>query len=92
MTRKAELISAVRSAVGISEYAAAETVNAVFDQITNALARDEKVNLLGFGCFERRHRRARQGRNPRTGEVLQIAASNSVGFKPGKTFKEKINT
>jgi len=91
MIRKGELVEAVCDAADISTAEATEAVNAIFDQITNALARDEKITLVGFGTFEKRHRGARQGKNPKTGETIEIAASNTVGFKPGKTFKEEVN-
>ena len=89
--QKSELIEAVANAADISESEATHAVNAILEQITSAVARDEKVSLVGFVTFEKRHRAARKGKNPKTGEEIQIAASNSVGFKPGKKLKESVN-
>ena len=66
-------------------------INIVLDEITGALARGDRVELRGFGAFTVKHRAARQGRNPRTGETIQIAASNVPGFKAGKALKDAVN-
>ncbi len=88
---KTELVAAVAEAANISKDQANEVVSATLDEITNALSRDETVSLIGFGTFSRRHRAARTGRSPSTGEPIQIEASISVGFKPGKQLKDSVN-
>jgi DNA-binding protein HU-beta len=70
--------------------AAATQQNAVLDTITTALASEEKVQILGFGTFEVRERSARTGRNPQTGEEMQIAASKVPAFKAGKELKDAV--
>ncbi|MFS8652443.1 MAG: HU family DNA-binding protein, partial [Caldibacillus sp.] len=81
---KTELINAVAEATDLSKKDAGKAVDAVFDTILNALAKGEKVQLVGFGNFEVRHRAARKGRNPQTGEEIEIPASKVPAFKPGK--------
>lgn len=88
---KTELADAVAQAADLSKTQAQDVVNTIFDEITNALSRNESVNLVGFGSFTRRERAARTGRSPATGETIEIAASTSVGFKPGKALKEAVN-
>lgn len=88
---KTELVAAVAELTDISKDKANDVVSAIFDEITNALSRNETVNLIGFGSFTQRHRAARTGRSPQTGETIEIAASNSVGFKPGKALKDAVN-
>lgn len=88
---KGELIEAVADSAGLSRADAGKAVDAVFDSITGALASSESVSLLGFGTFSVKARAARTGRNPRTGEPLQIAASNVPGFKAGKALKDAVN-
>ena len=88
---KTDLAEAVADKADISKDKAAEVVNAITDEITAALARDEQVSLIGFGSFVRRSRSARKGKNPQTGEEIDIAASNSVGFKAGKALKDSVN-
>ena len=88
---KTDLAEAVADKADISKDKAAEVVNAITDEITAALARDEQVSLIGFGSFVRRSRAARKGKNPQTGEEIDIAASNSVGFKAGKALKDSVN-
>ena len=89
--RKADLVAAIADKADISQEKANRLLSAVLDEITAALRRNEAVTLVGFGTFERRHRAARAGKNPRTGETLQISASNTVGFKPGKALKDAVN-
>ncbi len=90
--RKPELIAAVAHAADLSTADATAAVEAILSEITHALAEDNsKVSLVGFGSFEKRHRAARKGKNPKTGEEIDIAASNSVGFKAGKAFKDALN-
>lgn len=88
---KSDLIAAVADATDLSRDKADLAVSAILEQITNALARNEAVSLVGFGSFSQRSRAARTGRSPKTGETIQIPASNSVGFKPGKALKDAIN-
>ena len=87
---KTELRDAVAAAADLNGTQADKAVNAVLDSIASALAAGEKVTLPGFGTFETRDRAARQGRNPQTGETMEIAASTSVGFKPGAQLMEKV--
>jgi len=88
---KSELVAAVAQSAGISQAKAAQALSAMTDQITNAMARGESVSLIGFGTFSPRERAARMGKNPQTGASIQIAASKSVGFKPGKGLKDAVN-
>ena len=88
---KAELIDAVAEASDISKAAATRAVDAVIDNISGALKKDEQVTLVGFGTFTVRDRAARTGRNPQTGEAIQIKASRVPGFKPGKALKDAVN-
>ena len=88
---RAELIDQIRDRLGIDKRAAENAVDAVFDSIQRAVAAGEKVALTGFGVFERVDRAARTGRNPRTGEPVQIAASKGVKFSAGAAFKSAVN-
>jgi len=88
---KAELIDAVAESADLSKASAGRSVDAAIDAITNALQKGENVTLVGFGTFSVRHRAARTGRNPRTGEEIQIKASKVPGFKAGKALKDAIN-
>jgi DNA-binding protein HU-alpha len=87
---KPELIKAVAEEADLSQAKATEVVTAFTDQISAAVARGESVALIGFGTFSIRNREARTGRNPQTGESLQIPASRTVAFKPGKGLKENV--
>ncbi len=88
---KAELIDAVADAADLSKASAGRAVDAAIDAITNSLKNDDNVTLVGFGTFSVRSRAARMGRNPRTGEEIQIKASKVPGFKAGKALKDAIN-
>lgn len=88
---QAELIEAVASASGIKKTDAAKVIQSVFEGITGALGRGEEVRLAGFGIFEVADRAAREGRNPRTGEVVAIAASKAPKFKPAKQLRDALN-
>ncbi|OGT82967.1 MAG: DNA-binding protein HU [Gammaproteobacteria bacterium RIFCSPLOWO2_02_FULL_61_13] len=88
---KAELIDAVADAADISKAAATRAVDGALEAITKALKKGDSVTLVGFGTFSVRKRAARQGRNPRTGEVIKIKASKAPGFKAGKAFKDALN-
>ena len=87
---KTELIEQVVSTTELSKKDVAKAVDATFDAITAALKAGNKVQLIGFGNFEVRERAARKGRNPQTGEEIDIAASKIPAFKPGKTLKEAL--
>jgi len=88
---KAELVEAVAGSANLSKADAGRAVDAVVDSITKALRRGEQVSVVGFGTFSVKHRAARSGRNPRTGETIAIAASNVPGFKAGKGLKDAVN-
>ncbi|MGH1286298.1 HU family DNA-binding protein [Bacillus toyonensis] len=87
---KAELTKVVAEKAELTQKDAAVAIQAVVETITNALANEEKVQILGFGTFEVRERSARTGRNPQTGEEMQIAASKAPAFKAGKELKEAV--
>ena len=88
---KNELAAIVADKADISKEKANEVINAITDEVTAALARDEVVSLIGFGSFNRRQRSARKGKNPQTGAVIDIPASKSAGFKPSKALKDSLN-
>lgn len=88
---KTDLIDAVAKSTKLSKKASEETINAVLDTITDALVKEEKVVLVGFGTFEVRKRAARKGRNPSTKEEIRIPASKAPVFKAGKGLKDKVN-
>ena len=88
---KAELIDVVASSADLSKADATRAVDAVIDNITETLRGGDSVTLVGFGTFEVRARAARAGRNPQTGETIQIKASNAPAFKAGKAFKDAVN-
>ncbi|PGK80121.1 HU family DNA-binding protein [Bacillus thuringiensis] len=87
---KTELIKNVAQNAEISQKEATVVVQTVVESITNTLTAGEKVQLIGFGTFEVRERAARTGRNPQTGEEMQIAASKVPAFKAGKELKEAV--
>ncbi len=89
---KQELVGAIASALGTSKCAASETVDAFIAVVTQAVVEGEGVQLVGFGTFSTGQRAARTGRNPRTGETLQIAAAKTVKFTAGKAFKDSVNS
>jgi DNA-binding protein HU-beta len=88
---KGQLKDAVAEAAGLSGADAERALDAVIDTITKAVADGDKVTIVGFGTFEPRERSARTGRNPQTGEEIQIAASTVPGFKAGAAFKDAVN-
>ncbi|GAF15391.1 DNA-binding protein HBsu [Bacillus sp. JCM 19046] len=88
---KTDLINAVSEQAEISKKDASKAVDAVFEGITNSLVNGGKVQLVGFGSFEVRERSARKGRNPQTGEEIEIAATKNPAFKPGKQLKDAVN-
>ncbi|HSG10232.1 MAG: HU family DNA-binding protein [Gammaproteobacteria bacterium] len=88
---KSELIDVVAEAAGLDRSDASKATEALLDGIVDALSKGDQVALSGFGTFSVRARAARAGRNPQTGETIQIKASNSPGFKAGKAFKDAVN-
>lgn len=87
---KTDLINKVAEVTELSKKDATKAVEAVFDAISEALQSGDKVQLVGFGNFEVRERSARKGRNPQTGEEIEIPSSKVPAFKPGKALKEGI--
>lgn len=88
---KSELIQAVADSTDLPKATAGKAVDAIIETIKNSLADGDPVTLVGFGTFAVRERAARVGRNPRTGERLDIKAANVPVFKPGKAFKDAVN-
>jgi DNA-binding protein HU-beta len=88
---KQDLVNKVADDTGLSKADAARAVDSVFDSITAQLASGGEVRLVGFGTFAVARRKATTGRNPRTGETIQIAASNAAKFKAGKALKDALN-
>lgn len=87
---KADLVAQVAKKADLTARAAKDAVNSIFSTISDALARDEKVVVTGFGTFLVRRRAARKGRNPQTGAEIQIPATKTPGFTAGKTLKRKV--
>ncbi len=87
---KSELIGVVAEKTEMSKKDTEKAVNAVFESIMETLAKGDKVQLVGFGTFEVRERKQREGRNPATGETITIPALNVPVFKAGKAFKERV--
>lgn len=88
---KSELIDAIAAASDLSKAAAGRALDAMTDTITNALTEEDQVVLVGFGTFSVKDRAARTGRNPQTGEPIEIAAAKIPSFKPGKALKDAVN-
>jgi len=89
---KAELVTNIAEKSGLTKKDAESALNAFMEAVQEALAKGEKVQLVGFGTFEVRDRKAREGRNPRNPEeVIQIPASKAPVFRAGKAFKEAVN-
>ena len=87
---KTELVSVVSEKTEFSKKESAQIVDALFASIEEALAKGEKVQLIGFGTFEVRERAARKGSNPQTGAEIEIPASKVPAFKPGKALKDAV--
>lgn len=85
-----ELVQAIAKDTGQSQTAVNAVLNSFIAKVQDGVAAGEKVTLVGFGTFEATERAARQGRNPQTGEVMQIAASRSPKFTAGKAFKDIV--
>ena len=88
---KSELVEAVARITNLSKSEANRAADAVFDAITKALKKGQKVALAGFGTFQVRSRKARKGRNPKTGAAISIKARKAPGFKAGKGLKDAVN-
>ncbi len=90
---KSELVDALANGSGLTKADSARAIDALFGSsgvIARALRAEERVQITGFGTFEAKHRKARTGRNPRTGATIMIPASKSPGFRAGKGFKDAI--
>ena len=88
---KAELVDEVARAIQVTKKQAETIVNVVFDSIVDSLRSGEKIELRGFGSFRLRSRKSRTGRNPKTGEKVEVPSKKIPYFKPGKELKELIN-
>ncbi len=88
---KADLIEAVYSKVGISKKESADLVEMVFDCMKDTLAKGEKIKISGFGNFLVREKRSRMGRNPQTGETMEICARRVLTFRPSQVLKGDLN-
>jgi DNA-binding protein HU-beta len=91
LMNKSELIDAVANAADLSKAEASRSVDGIIAAVTEALKSGDQVTIVGFGTFLVRQREARSGRNPRTGETIQIAASKVPAFKAGKALKDAVN-
>ena len=88
---KSDLIDTIADSAGLSKADAGRALDGFVDAITGALKAGQSVSLVGFGTFSVRDRAARTGRNPRTGETIEIAASKNPAFKAGKALKDAVN-
>ena len=88
---KTELVAAIAKRTELSKKDAEKALKAFTDVVAEELKKGEKIQLVGFGTFEVSHRAAREGRNPRSGEIMKIAASKSPKFKAGKALKDIVN-
>lgn len=88
---KTQFVEAIAAKSGLSKKAAEAALNAMTDVVAETLKAGEKIQLVGFGTFEVKERAARAGRNPKTGETIQIAASKTPAFSAGKALKDSVN-
>ena len=88
---KQELVANVAEQASLTKKDAEKAVNAVFETIKSALSEGDRIQLIGFGTFEVKDRKARKGRNPQSGEEIEIAASKMPVFKAGKALKDSVN-
>ncbi|MFK7159921.1 HU family DNA-binding protein [Marinospirillum sp. MEB164] len=88
---KSELVDAIATQADLSKAAATRALDATLEAVTNALQKGDSVSLVGFGTFAVKERAARTGRNPKTGDEIQIAAAKVPSFKPGKGLKDAVN-
>ena len=89
--KKSDIIDSISKSTGLTKKDVENVLHGVFDAISEAVSNGEKVSLPGFGSFDISHRQARMGRNPRTGEAIEIAASKSVRFSVAKQLKDLVN-
>ena len=89
--RKVEIVTRIADATGLTKVQAEKAVNAILEEIKDGLQRGEPVTLQRFGSFQVRAKRARMGRNPKTGEAAEIPARRIVRFKSGEHFRESVN-
>ena len=87
---KADLVEELSNQTGLTKRTCREAVDALISAITDCLAREEKATLVGFGTFQVRERKVRRGKNPRTGEEIQIRARKVARFRPGKSLRAKV--
>ncbi len=91
---KSELVDALADATGMTKADSGKAIDALFDTddgiIAKSLKKEERVQITGFGTFETKHRKARTGRNPRTGETIKIKATKTPGFRAGKGLKDAV--
>lgn len=88
---KADLIEAVYEKIGMSKKESAELVEMIFDAMKNTLSKGEKIKISGFGNFVIREKRARMGRNPQTGQSMEISARRVLTFRPSQVLKSDLN-
>lgn len=88
---KSELIDAIAASADISKADAGRALDSTLEAVTGALKKGDSVSLVGFGTFAVKERAAREGRNPQTGQTIQIAAAKVPGFKAGKALKDAVN-
>jgi DNA-binding protein HU-beta len=88
---KSELVDSIAAKAGLTKADAGRALDAFVGSVTKALKKGDTVSLVGFGTFSVRHRAARTGRNPRTGQSIYINASNNPAFKAGKALKDAVN-
>lgn len=88
---KTELVASIAQRSGLTKKDAEKGLNAFFESVQQALVEGDRVQLIGFGTFEVKERAARKGRNPQSGEEIDIPASKAPGFKAGKSLKEAVN-
>lgn len=88
---KSELVDSIAEKSGLNKTQASEALNAMMESVGEALENNESISLVGFGTFSVKDRKARTGRNPKTGEELQIPASRVPHFKAGKGLKDRLN-
>jgi len=91
LVNKSELVDAVADSADISKAAASRAVDAMISTVSSALQNGDQVSLVGFGTFSVKERAARTGRNPRTGESIEIPAAKNPVFKAGKALKDAVN-
>ncbi len=89
---KADIVEAIYQKIGFSKKEAADLVELVFDSIKGTLSRGEKIKISGFGNFVVREKRARTGRNPQTGDAIEITARKVLTFKPSQVLRSEVNT